>query len=607
MLKEKRLKNGVAHSGFLFVVALTAGLLLGCVRVVYSAEETPVVPEPTPAKRTSLRLAPIRFSVHTGGVLNYNLRHDTKQMEQLLSLSVKTSLRARSFIWQPWFAPVDASFGVGYGGSFARTESSASKSEVIQFDGDVAVRLQPRTRYATEISFGKFRTRPISGASSLAGSGYRRLGLSQDYQSRNQSTVGSVILGRVVAEDRSSIIKDSFSMNVSHVLASLQRVETNWNMLREYSPYLGYRSLRGNLIARHDYRLPGKRYVRSIYNNSKLNNRQFNVASSSAQQQFSSIGSATLSPELTIFGSARVQSDASAQSRSSNMSLDTAYALTPTVRASGGIRVRDESDIQTVTTTASLAASKSVGESKSTKLGVFTYRKYVSAGVSASNNVTTDTAASQTIRSSQGIGLSASLGHSISNSTKLYAGQLTSNANQTTSSSLGANGLGTLPLATNASLRWAHANEVARSSTNVRITAGDTRYFRSNNNNKLGTRQLANFQATHTQKPARFMVWSGDLTVQWASYQGAQTASASAGLKYSHGRAFQIPRMVFSSTLQTQYNLLASTGQSQGQQLTWNNGLIYYVGQLDMSLDVNMSRIGQNSQGYLLFKLRRIF
>jgi hypothetical protein len=65
--------------------------------------------------------------------------------------------------------------------------------------------------------------------------------------------------------------------------------------------------------------------------------------------------------------------------------------------------------------------------------------------------------------------------------------------------------------------------------------------------------------------------------------------------------------MVFSSTLQTQYNLLASTGQSQGQQLTWNNGLIYYVGQLDMSLDVNMSRIGQNSQGYLLFKLRRIF
>ncbi len=606
MLKEKRLKNGVAHSGFLFVVALAAGLLLGCVRVVYSAEETPVVPEPTPAKRTSLRLAPIRFSVHTGGTLSYSLRHDTRQMAQLLSLSVNTSVRARSFLWQPWFAPVDASLGVGYGGSFARAGSNAGKSETIQVGGGVAVLLLPRTRYPTQISFNKIRTRPISGTGSLVGSGSRQLGLNQGYRSRNQKTVGSVTLTHAVIEGVPSTITDAFSMSLSHVLTPLQRLDTSWDMTRVYSPYLGYRSLTGNMVAGHDYR-PSNGSVRSIYNNNRLSNRQANVASSSGYQQLNSVGSAVVSPGLSIFGSARVRSGTSDQSRASNMSLNTTYALTPTVRASGGIRVRDESDIQTITTTASLVASKSVGESKSTKLGVFTYRKYASAGVSASNNVTTDTAASQAIASSQGIGLSASLGHSISNSTQLYAGQLTSNANQTTSSSLGTNGLGILPLTTNASLRWAHTNEVARSSTNVRITAGDTRYLRSNNNSKLGIRQLANFQATHTQKPARFMVWSGDLTVQWASYQGTQTASASAGLKYSHGRAFQIPRMVFSSTLQTQYNLLASTGQSQGQQLTWNNGLIYYVGQLDMSLDVNMSRIGQNSQGYLLFKLRRIF
>lgn len=619
MLKKKRLRSEVVHSGFLFVAALAAGLLFGCVQVAFAAEATSPVSESVSQKPASLRFAPIRFSVNTNGLLDYTYYYNANGVAQSLVLSVNSSVRARSFIWQPWFAPIDSNVGASYNGNL----TNSGKSATGQLYGGVAVRLLPRSRYPAEVSFYKSRTRPISGTGSRGGFGTRHLAFSQGYRSRNQGSTGSVILGHTAIEDIPSAIKitDSFAMNVGHLLTSLQRVDVNWDIKREYSPYLGNRTLTGNLVARHDYKPSSVSAVRSVYNDSKVSNRQLGVASSSGYRQFNSVGYGVVFSGLTVVGGARVQSGISGRSRTSNMSLDTTYALTPAVRVSGGIKVSDELDIQRIATRASLTASKSIGDSKLTKLGVFTYRKYATGGVSASNSVVADNAAEQSVDSAQGVGLSASVGHSLTNSTSLYAGQLTSNVNQSIRASVNASGLGTLPLSTNALMRWLRVNEVSRSSTNARITASDTRYLRSSNSNNstannnsnrifstanLAAKQLVNLQVTHTQKPARFMVWNGDITVQFASYRGVRTANASAGLKYSHSRAFQIPRMVFSSALQTQYNLVADATQSQGQ-LIWNNGLAYSVGQLDLNLDVNMSRVGQFSQGYLRFKLRRLF
>jgi hypothetical protein len=108
---------------------------------------------------SSLRPAFIAAPNIGGSISTGVLLRDTPSSESELVLQSVASIRASSYIWQPWFAPVTSSGGVAYE---RRTGRRANEGDALRFNGDLSLGLLPQSRFPARLSYSRLDSR-VSG------------------------------------------------------------------------------------------------------------------------------------------------------------------------------------------------------------------------------------------------------------------------------------------------------------------------------------------------------------------------------------------------------------------------------------------------------------
>jgi hypothetical protein len=614
MLKQKRLKK--RSVGISQISAFAIFLLLGYSQVAVSAEASAQV------ERTSLKLAPIRLAVSSGGRLTYALRRqaflDRKTSDQSLGLLVFYGVQAQSFIWQPWFARVNGGLNLNVNNNVSNaTGYSTNKSTGLDLLSNISLRLVPGSRFPFSASISKSNGRQRSGLTANDSTSHSTtLTLTQGYSSLNKFTRASANLNHTTGGNSTAKIskKDLFFLNIDHRPSTLQTLFVEGETVRDLRPLDNFRSLTSRLNSSHSYKPNNTLSVNSIFSIINTSYKQDSSTSNASSQQFNSLGNWRLNNSaLTITGGVRlinssenINNGTNKKNSANNLFLASNYIFSKGIRASGSINIHDELGVQTASTNFSLTSTKAFSDI--TNISGFVYKRFLSG--SLSNNNSTSSGSSQKSNNSQSLGISA--GHSLTNNTRLFDNNLISNINQVISSSISSTAVqaSTPQLATTGSMSWARAAKLDRSTSRLRVTASDSRPLGNNNGNTVGAKQGSidtfNLQGSRNEGLTRNQSLLGNVTLQkvYQSASNTTNTNASAAINYSHTRLFNISSLIFVSTLQVNNNL--SNSQNE-QSFLWENNFAYHIGKLDFKLDTRISRIGKSNQTSLLFFTTRSF
>jgi hypothetical protein len=201
--------------------------------------------------------------------------------------------------------------------------------------------------------------------------------------------------------------------------------------------------------------------------------------------------------------------------------------------------------------------------------------------------------------------------HSLSRNTKLNGGSLDLRLNQALSVSESTRSQATSRLTHSAAVNWRRGQ--GKSDTSLRLSGRDSRSLTSTQD----IFQNIEFSATISEEFSRDSNLIGTLSAQAARQVNPLTQSSNVStssialLRYSHQRAFGIPRLIFNSEVRTNSRaiipVLAANPEEQGP-VTWENSLQYHVGRLVSSFKVNLSKSGNGStQSLIALSLKRFF
>lgn len=601
MLKKKRLKNHLTGLNQTSRAALIAVLLLGFVEAAYPAEATP--------GRGGLRIAPIRFTVKSGGAVSYSLHRtisdQLSQTSQSAGLSVYSRLNAASYIWQPWFSRVNSELGVdlrNYRSSISGY--SSDKSTGVGISGMISLKLVPESRFPFEAKLERRRDSLKSGLSSRESiSNGTSLFITQGYKSRNGMTRGTAGFTHTLSDDNSHTKTDktdAANLSLTHVPRLSHVIQVRANIKRTYRPLLNYRSLLDNLFVDYRVRPNSTTTISNIYNLNKGSYRQGGDTSNYITQQFGTQSSwQSKKIPLAISGSARIyrfgSNSSNKQEGGSNLNFGANYVLSKTMRARASANINDNlSGTQDISTTASITSTKNFTDISN--IAGFTYKRYINGSLSNQNR-TLSSSGSQSSSNSQSLSLSA--GHSLTKRAQAFGNPWISNVNQVISSSTSTS-RSTSPgvsLGTSGSSSWSSSSEkTSGGTTSVRVNASDTRFLGSSEN--FGATQRLGLSVNYTSVLVRNQSLSASLSATSnrkstsVNAPGTRDFNLDALVTYIHSRVLRVRNLDFRSTLKANYNSQQASDIStqSANMASWDNYLKYHIGALDMSLNVLLTQ-----------------
>ena len=159
------------------------------------------------------------------------------------------------------------------------------------------------------------------------------------------------------------------------------------------------------------------------------------------------------------------------------------------------------------------------------------------------------------------------------------------------------------------SMTWSRA--AINRQSQIRFFISDSREFNQDND----FFQLANLQYTGTNRLTRYTQLSGNATLQYTNQSSAgnrsERVATNGRLQYRQNRLFQKPGLTFES------ELLLSERQSdtdrliqdsdEGTQMSWENSLVYRIGRLEASADLDFVKVGSDYDYIVEFEVRRFF
>jgi hypothetical protein len=576
--------------------------------------------------------------ISTSGSISYDLRAvraagEGSTLEQLIT----SSLSARSYIYQPWFATVNGTLGLttgwsqGAGRDVAAANASALHERAGSRDqfvtGTGRLDLFPRSRFPFEFHVERSDSRVDDALASTLDFRTRNVGMSQRYRPisgaynlaatfdrREQSGVGFRDLQDTLTGDLGTRWKHnelSLGLSLNEARRSVSDERTQFR----------------TLVARHHYEPMRTLSVDTTVNWSQTEESLIAAPSDTSALQWSSVGLwQTLDAKLTLSGGVRglLLRDAvnGHELDTLGLMLGASYELNRNAR----LTANGSSTTTSSSGTGSQGFSGSVGASWQADTLEFKGMRYdwfangTGGGSSTSGAIGNE---SQT-------NLGAQLGHTLSRAWPLAA-----------QSFLMLNGGQTLALAQN---RSSHSDPLAGGERvrNLLHTAAatwnvgaDTRsaYARASysDSTELGGGharfQLFNFQLSGNFDFDRNRSLGGDLTYQTAtqragSFQppvagatvmGERTGSAGASgeITYRQQRLFGIPRLRFSSRLKLAQDVLNQPGTfatiPDRETRLWENRLDWMVGRLESQLVFRMSEVDGHRREFLMWRMQRNF
>jgi hypothetical protein len=565
-----------------------------------------------PSGINSFRLPPVRFNLYTSGNLSYRFSHQRSTFGQSSTiqsagLAVNSKLVAQSYFWRPWFAPVKSSLGLSLNNT--RYTGSGGNSTDFAVDGGVFLELVPASSFPFSAELSRRKSWQRSGSKALAVRNIvTNLRLVQGFRNSDRLTSGNVSYFSV-SEDTPIArvsVQDKFAFQLSHRPDPFQRLAGTAHVERRRSPLLKFRSLERALVLDHRFNTLGITGATFFNINSGVFSQQAAAPSSYESRQINSVWNWYPLGEIwSIYGSANLRNSIRNNASSANatsLALGSQYSISPNIRVRGSIKASDSKGKQTIAANASLTSNKKFSDI--TTLSGYTYKKY------ASFSLATQGESNSTGISNNSQSITASVGHSLSKSTTLLQGKLTSSINQSISSSVSTGSTTpTIPLTTGGVMGWNRQEKDSGSRTTLYLNAVDVRQL-----GKSDHSQTYNLQAVRKQAMARYQSLSGNISM--SRYSSSSLSSRdhrySISAIYGHTRLFRVKNLTLTSALKLEGgNQLSQNsygyGQSGGDTLSWDNEFDYLVGELELALDTHLVKYSQLTYFSLLFTAKRSF
>lgn len=571
---------------------------------------TPGADAPADQPAPSLRLAPI--AIGYGGSLGYDIeqrssRGSDARLLQKLILDMKGM--ASTYIWQPWIAQVNGNLG------FTATKSVSNDIGMSnnRISGGAALGLVPYSRYPFKMDISRTQSYMGPGLGTPT-SQTTRFGMNQRYTPVHRMESYQVAYTRSQSDsgDIESARQTGLSFSAGTGRFKQQSLEAEGTLERDQrlGASASKNTLSNQIAVKHRYRPIGGL---SIENNASLFSTSDQELLTTADSRIRELNTTmSLQPTLapySVIGSARVyvadlsSPGASSQTRIANANLGARYRPTQyiTLSASGNVNVTNSKRTHSLSATQSATLTYPMD---SLDLDGWRYTPALSA--SLSNSSVNSTGQAGSVQSA-----SISPSHSLSRSTKLNGGNLNLRLNQALSVSESTRSQATSRLTHSAAVNWHRM--LGKSNTSLRLSGRDSRSLTRTQD----VFQDVELSATISEEFSRDSNLIGTLSAQAARQVNPVTESSNVStgsialLRYSHQRAFDIPRLIFNSEVRTNSRaiipVLAATPDDQGP-VTWENSLQYQVGRLITSFRANLSKSGDGStQSLIAFSLKRFF
>lgn len=632
MLRVKLVKNGVTGAGHISGVVVVVYLVLAWPRPAFSE------PAAAPEDQPHLQLAPINLRHSVGGNIGYLFQRysgsGVTTIQQILGMGVVASVGVRSFFWQPWLAAVSSNVIGTVNKTISKTTSEPSGSNMATgISGDADLKLLKSSRFPFTARIfrqdNKYESFYSGSTVTTQNSGYS---LEQIYNSRNSRLLGnaSYMSSKFSGSSFNQNYQDTFTFGLNILPAIHQSISLNGSSNNQSAPADGRSSLIDTLVANHVYKPSSSFSVASEVNLYKTSSSVVNASSPTQQfdanwKQFNCY--ASLRPEtspLTMTSSVRLlESDLSINGiptptlKSSNFNLGANYLFSRNIRMYGIVNVFDSLGIQTVSTSAALAASKPLHTTTVRNVSDWRYTTTIGGSVSTNSTNTSTTAANSANQSvsSTSLGLGAYFSHVLHKDREFGAGRLAEELHQTISTSyhdssaINAGSSTSSMLNSGGSLSWRGTEN--KETTIFSLAASDSRHL----GGAHYVFQMINLQATRSVAMSSHESLNGNLTIQ-ATHQeyglesSPNTITPSAELVYDNNRAFKVKNLTYRSALRiadTNIAPMTPLGQQDVATRTWDNNFDYKIGRLTSLLHTRLAKLGNTTYSSIIFSINRVF
>ena len=536
------------------------------------------------------------------GDIGYEYRTEATQGNKLTQHLVTTNINAATYLWRPWFATVKGGLGLSW--NAVDRESDSGRRDIVSGNGRFS--LLPVSRFPFEARFDRIDSR-VTGE--LIGTPYVNTlwGLSQRYRSRSGMTnlMASYDRNLQEREQAPDYVNDLYRLGLSQrfgrqflqVTGSRQFTTRQGNGNNNFPPL---DRTEDNIYARHSYRPTPSLTFETIANGvdtditgqADFNKRRYAQLQSYAYWRPHD-KPMTASASLRYFQSETETGEQTSRAESLYGQAGLAYDMTRYLRLTGD-----------ATVTQDLVDRKRQPVSVQS-LGILYHPAYLQFGRYSYNWNISETLRNRSGTEKDGQRLSGTLGHTLQHTTPLASGaQLIVSGSQSFNSEF--------DTATNAPHRLIHSASVTwRKRALARFYVSDSRTV---GRDPEEIYQLISFRLGGSDALSRYASWTGNLsiqTVRQVTAQGRDTGFkpyATGALVYVHTRAFDVPRLRFTSDLQLNARALSPLpiGETDYQRSQWENRLDYLIGRLELRASIRLtSTRGQLRQLWLLRAMRR--
>lgn len=556
-------------------------------------------------------IPPIRLS----GVVSYNINRNSVAGQNSTQSGLTTTLNAgtSTYIWQPWFATLNANLGFTHSSNTSSSiEASSSSAKNVIVTGGGQLNVLQQSRFPFEAHFQLNDSRVTADQQTGTTFASERFGFTQrHYRADGDASFGwdrniqhSVENGRDQQDtlqlritskiDDHNLLFTGDRSNSVHDLTGEKAAVTSFALQHGYVPNPAVSIQNFVNVSQSDYRLVSGR------NDSRLMQLSSNVFWRPESQPMTVNGGVRVfALETDSTGFVVVGNPTANKTMNANANLGVTYEFNRFTRLNGSLNVNQGENNGFKSNSSSQMAGVTYSPD-ALELGAFRYNWSTSASASNQTSVT-ESQRQLTLQFSQGLSRSirlaggSNIGMDVSQGVSLIAGQKTTSADPPA----------TKQISHSASLSWDLSQE--RGAPVFRLSASDSRSL----DGRKDFYQMINFQASSNLPTGPNSSWNGNLTIQ-STRQGRDPLSApavtpvneattrdfvtnsSGSLTYQNQRMFGVRRLRFTSDLRLNgQSLLPIFGSSKSQELAaWENRLEYAIGRTQLRLNFLISSNG---------------
>jgi hypothetical protein len=555
-------------------------------------------------------IPPIRL----GGVVSYNINRNSVAGQNSTQSGLTTTLNAgtSTYIWQPWFATLNANLGFTHSTNKSSSTESSSNAKNVIVTGGGQLNVLQQSRFPFEAHFQLNDSRVTADKQIGTTFASERFGFTQrHYRADGDAMFGwdrsiqhSVENGRdqqdtlqlritSKIDDHNLLFTGDRSDSVHDVTGEKAAV-TSLALQHGYVPNPAVSIQNFVNVSQSDYRLVSGR------NDSRLMQLSSNVFWRPESQPMTVNGGVRVfALETDSTGFVVVGNPTGNKTLNANANLGVSYEFSRFTRLNGSLNVNQgESNGVKSNSSSQMAGVTYVPDAL--ELGSFRYNWSTSASASNQSSVA-ESQRQLTLQFSHGLSRSirlaggSNIGMDASQGVSLIAGQKTT----------GVDPVATKQISHSGSLSWDLSQQTGAAL--LRLSASDSRSL----DGRKDFYQMINFQASSNLPTGPNSSWNGNLTIQ-TTRQGKDPLSApavgsanaatnrdfvtnsSGSVSYQNQRMFGVRRLRFTSDLRLNgQSLLPIFGSSQSQELAaWENRLEYAIGRTQLRLNFLISSNG---------------